>query len=139
MKRQDLKDLIKPLVKECMEESVREIVVESGLLSKVISEVVKGISPVIKEEKQEESRYAEILKRSENKKIDENRKQLLDTVGKSSFSGINVFENVSAMPEEPKPGNPMSGISPNDPGVNLEGLFDFNKAKLLANTKKKRN
>lgn len=143
MNKNDLKQLIKPLVKECVQESVKEIVLESGLLSQVISEVVKGISPIIVEEKQqdtvEKSHYAEVVKRSENKKIDESKKQMLDAIGKTSYGGVNIFENVSSLQEDPKAGDPMSGRDSRDPGVNINGLFDFNKAKILAKGRKKNN
>ena len=152
MKREDLKKLIKPLVKECMEESVREIVVESGLLSQVISEVVKGMSPLITETKVEQpqketsapSRYAEVLQKSEKKKLSETRKQLMDTIGKTSYGGVNVFEGISeTIPDEPQsmsagPANPMSGIAPTDSGVDISGLFDFNKANILAKGKREK-
>lgn len=148
MNRQDLKNLIKPLVKECVEESVKEVVLESGLLSQVISEVVKGMSPVITEAKQsteetvEKSRFAEVLRKSEKTKLSETKKQLMDTIGKSSYAGINIFEGISeTIPDEPQttsagPANPMQGISPHDPGVDISQLFDFNKAKILAQGKK---
>jgi len=150
MKREDLKKLIKPLVKECMEESVREIVVESGLLSQVISEVVKGMSPLITETKVEQpqketsapSRYAEVLRKSEKVKMNETKKQLIDTISKTSYSGVNVFEGISdTIPDEPQSTsassvNPMQDIAPHDPGVDISGLFDFSKAKILAQGKK---
>ena len=141
MKRSELKEVIKPLVKECVKESVSEILLESGLLSQVISEVVKGMSPVITEQKsevsvEEKSRYAEIVKRSENKKINETRKQMLDVIGKTSYGGVNVFENVAPLPKEPTAGSPMNGIDPNDAGVDIRGLFDFSKANILAKGKK---
>lgn len=150
MNRKELKDLIKPLVKECVEESVREVVLGSGLLSQVISEVVKGIGPVLTETKttqtvqeqpEQPSRYAEVLKASEKKKMTESRKQLLDSIGKGSYNGVNVFEGISeTIPDEPSesgPANPMSGIAPSDAGVDISNLFNFNKANILAKGKKR--
>lgn len=148
MNKKELKELLKPLVKECVEESVREVVLTSGLLSQVISEVVKGMSPLLSEGKQEQerqeqssTRYAEILKRSEKQSINQTRKQLLDSIGKSSYNGVNVFEGIKdSIPDEPaqnSPANPMSGIDPGDPGVDIDSLFDFNKAKILAQGKKR--
>ena len=151
MKREELKQLIKPLVKECVEESVKEIVLSSGLLSQVISEVVKGMSPLITEAKTEQpkqettapSRYAEVLQRSEKTKLSETRKNLKEIIGKTSYAGVNVFEGISdTIPDEPQassvgPANPMSGISPNDAGVDISSLFDFNKANILAKGKKR--
>jgi len=143
MNKKDLKDLLKPLVKECVRESVHEIVLESGLLSKVISEVVKGMSPVITEQKQEQeykSKYAEVLTKSEKTKLDETKKTLLDSIGKTSYGGVNIFEGIKeTIPEETTsgPANPMQGISPHDSGVDIAGMFDFNKAKILAQGKKR--
>lgn len=149
MKRQDLKELIKPLVKECVEESVKEIILESGLLSQVISEVVKGMSPLITESRVEQpktetkSRFSEVLQKSEKTKLSETRKQLMDAIGKTSYGGVNLFEGISEIiPDEPQhtsagPANPMSGISPNDAGVDINGLFDFGKANILAKGKKR--
>lgn len=156
MNKKELKELIKPLVKECVEESVREVVLGSGLLSSVISEVVKGITPMLtetkqsvaptvqsvqKEESAQQSRYAQVLQQSEKKKMTESRKQLLDSIGKTSYNGVNVFEGVTeTIPDEPVsagPANPMSGIAPGDAGVDITSLFDFNKANLLAKGKKR--
>lgn len=149
MKRQDLKELIKPLVKECVQESVKEIILESGLLSQVISEVVKGMSPLITESRAEQpktetqSRFSEVLQKSEKTKLSETRKQLMDAIGKTSYGGVNLFEGISeTIPDEPQhtsagPANPMSGIAPGDAGVDISGLFDFGKANILAKGKKR--
>lgn len=145
MDRKELKNLIKPLVQECVQESVKEILLESGLLSKVITEVVKGISPILVEQKQEKethkSKYEEILNKSEKNKLSETRKHLLDSIGKTSYNGVNVFEGISQTIPDEQPetsvANPMSGISAHDRGVDIESLFDFNKAKILAQGKKR--
>lgn len=148
MKRSELKELIKPLVKECVEDSVKEIVLESGLLSQVISEVVKGMSPVIVEQKQEQqpktqSRYAEVLQKSEKSKISESRRQLRDAIGKSSYNGVDVFQDINeTIPEERVTeslgaADPMAGIDPRDSGVDISNLFDFSKANILAKGRKK--
>lgn len=151
MKKEELKQLIKPLVKECVEESVKEIVLNSGLLSQVINEVVKGMSPIIAEAKIQQpkqeitapSRYAEVLQRSEKTKLSETRKNLKEIIGQTSYAGVNVFEGITdTIPDETHPlatgpANPMNGISPNDPGVDISSLFDFNKAIILAKGKKR--
>lgn len=146
MNRKELKQLIKPLVQECIEESMKEVILTSGVLSQVISEVVKGMSPLITEqqtapvEEHSKSRYSEILQKSEKTKLDETKKTLLDSIGKTSYGGVNVFEGIKeTIPEETKnnPANPMQGIAPQDPGVDITQLFDFNKAKILAQGKKR--
>jgi hypothetical protein len=142
MNKKDLKDLIKPLVKECVEESVKEIVLESGLLSQVISEVMKGVgnTSIIENTVSQENRMAEVARQSEKKKISESRKQMMDAIGKTSYGGVNVFEGIKeTIPDETSsgPANPMQGISPHDSGVDITQLFDFNKAKILAQGKKR--
>lgn len=142
MNKKDLKELIKPIVKECMGESVQEILLESGLLSQVISEVLKGVSTntIVEEKSSEQTRMSQIVKQSEQRKISESRKQILDTIGKTSYGGINVFEGIKeTIPDETSsgPANPMSGIAPHDPGVDITQLFDFNKANILAKGKKR--
>lgn len=151
MNRKELKELIKPLVQECIEESMKEVVLTSGVLSQVISEVVKGMAPLITEQRKEvqtveqeqsASRYSEVLKRSEKQKLSETRRNLLDSIGQTSYGGVNVFEGIKeTIPDESpssSPANPMSGIAPHDAGVDIEQLFDFNKAKILAQGKKRK-
>lgn len=151
MNRKDLKELIKPLVQECIEESMKEAILTSGVLSQVISEVVKGMSPLISEntaraeavkEEKSSSRYAEVLKKSEKQKLSETKRTLLDSIGKTSYGGVNVFEGIKeTIPDEINNSfavNPMSGIAPHDAGVDINQLFDFSKAKILAQGKKKK-
>jgi hypothetical protein len=146
MNKKELKELIKPLVKECIEESVKEVVLESGLLSQVISEVMKGVGnativETTQKKEPEELRMSEIVRQSEQTKISESRKQMLNAIGKTSYAGVNVFEGINeTIPDEPSsagPANPMQGIAPHDPGVDITQLFDFNKAKILAQGKKR--
>ena len=142
MNKNDLKELIKPLVKECINESVQEILLSSGLLSQVISEVLKGVNgnTIVEEKNSEQTRMSQIVKQSEQRKISESRKQILDTIGKTSYGGINVFEGINeTIPDEAPsgPANPMQGIAPHDPGVDITQLFDFNKANILAKGKKR--
>jgi hypothetical protein len=150
MNRKDLKELIKPLVKECIEESIQETILTSGILSQVISEVIKGMSPMIVESESYSSkeaktnngsRYSDILERSEKQKLSETKKNLLDSIGKTSYSGVNVFEGIKeTIPDErtTNSSSPMKGIAPHDPGVDITQLFDFNKAKILAQGKKRK-
>jgi len=150
MNRKELKELIKPLVEECIEESIKECILTSGILSQVISEVVKGMSPLLTESKLDNSqqqssnfsRYTEVLKKSEKQKLSETKKSLLDSIGRTSYGGVNVFEGIKeTIPDETAAtglASPMKGISPNDAGVDINHLFDFNKAKILAQGKKKK-
>jgi hypothetical protein len=145
MKKNELKELINPIVKECVNENIQAILLESGLLSQVISEVVKGLQPVIVENKQpakqqqrlhleeeqeldEDSHMREVLKRSQTKKVLNSNKELLDGIGKTAYKGVNIFEGIrDTIPDEPVqsgPANPLSGIAPNDAGVDISGLLN---------------
>lgn len=150
MKKSELKDLINPIVKECVNENIQAILLESGLLSQVISEVVKGLQPVLVENKnnktvQHEQVLDEIPKRGSDdhmreilKRSKENRKISLDNEiiqKKVSFKNINIFEGIQdSIPDEAassQPGNALSGIAPDDPGVDIAGLFDPKIASML--------
>lgn len=164
MKKSELKELIKPIVAECVKESVMEIMLESGLLASVISEVVKGIGPktvikevakpapfVIEDDEDEDlmamRRQAQAnirIKPVEKQKIQETKKQLVEAVGRSGYAGLgnlgNVFEGIKeTIPDEVEgtPGNPLSGIAPNDPGVKIDGLLEIAGGRWAANLKGK--
>lgn len=149
MKKSELKQLIKPIVKECVEESVQEILLESGLLSAVIKEVMKGALPVLTESinqppvkqqiKQQESiRFNQLLRDLEQDKQDrineikkenqEINKSLSMTVG-----GIDVFKNTKPAPAtiQESAGSPLSGVEPNDPGVDISKIFGRKKFNII--------
>lgn len=146
MKKSELKQLIEPIVKECVNENIQAILLESGLLSQVISEVVKGLQPVLVESKQQvvkesftqPTKQQTLLRKANETKANLDNEELLKS--RMSFRGINIFEGVDqSIPDEPvssKPGNPMSGIAPNDPGVDISGLFNPQLAAALMKGKK---
>lgn len=74
------------------------------------------------------------LKELEINKLKQTKKKLLEEIGTSSFrdfniGGINPFENIEkSIPAEieNKPGDPLAGIDPNDPGLDISGLVNMN-------------
>jgi hypothetical protein len=157
MKKNELKELINPIVKECVNENIQTILLESGLLSQVISEVVKGLKPTLTENRvetkiapkqidesfeREENHMREIMKRSKERKVSatniRENSELLSS--RLAFKGVNIFEGIKdTIPEEPVsagPGSAMSGIAPDDPGVDISGLFDQRIANALLKGKK---
>ena len=130
MKKSELKNIIKPLVKEC----ITEALIEEGLLSNVISEVMKGMSPVITESapvadptagmQKATMRSAQETKLREAK---QNRKKLLDAIGKESFGGVDLFEGTSPAPAQQSPesqaSSPLGAVAPGDPGVDISGIL----------------
>ena len=131
MKKSDLKKVLKPIVKECIQEAL----IEEGLLSGVIAEVVKGLSagqqPIVeqKQSTEERNRLANEEIQRRKTKINETRKQMLDAIGQSAYSGVNIFEGTDALssggtPDAPAATQgPLSGIAPGDAGVDISGLL----------------
>ena len=124
MKRADLKKLIKPLVKEC----INEVLLEEGLLSSVISEVAKGLQGNIITEQQTPSPKPN-PRRNNNAALLKQKEQLLDSIGKDSFNGVNIFEGTTpAAPEPSGPAGlsgPLSDQEPSDPGVDISGIVSL--------------
>ena len=126
MKTNELKKVLKPLIKQC----IKEVIFEEGVLSGIISEVVKGVdtAPVIREQKQisnPESNNKEV-----KKKLREQKKKMLDAIGKGSFNGVDIFEGVEPARESNQQ-SPLANISPGDAGVDISGLFNNNWSKLI--------
>jgi len=126
MKTNELKKVLKPLIKQC----IKEVIFEEGVLSGIISEVMRGVdaAPVIREQKQASKPKSTngVVK----EKLEEQRKRMMDVIGKDSYNGVNVFEGV----EPPREGNqrsPLSNISPGDSGVDISRLFNSNWSKLI--------
>jgi hypothetical protein len=146
MKKSELKEIIKPIVQECVRESVEEILLESGLLSSVIKEVMKGALPVLTEASKVQTTNAqqttkvkppvnndlmEQIKRERQEMAADFRKQN-EQVSKSlsmKVGGVDVFRGTTPVPAsiQETVANPLGGISPNDPGVDISRLFGGKK------------
>ena len=148
MKKSDLKKLIKPIVKEC----IAEMLLEEGMLSSLISEVLQGTGATITEAKAPTTKvvddrmqaHADETKQQMKSQIEETRRKLAESMGKEAFGGINVFEGLEPMAAGPAPSSgggkgPMSGIAPNDPGVDISALTGImgNTWKKLSESKEK--
>ena len=126
MKANELKKVLKPLIKQC----IKEVIFEEGVLSGIISEVVKGVdtAPVIREQKQVSR------PKSDNglakKRLQEQRKKMMDAIGKDSYNGVNLFEGVEPARESNQQ-SPLANISPGDAGVDISQLFNSNWSKLI--------
>ena len=150
MKKSELKELIKPIVQECVKESVEEILLESGLLSAVIKEVMKGALPVLTEVKQptpvqqpkqqpqrsqHNNELLEQMKRDREEMAAEFKKQNSE-VSKSmsmKIGGVDVFKGTTPAPAtvQESVANPLGGVAPNDPGVDISKLFGRKKFNVI--------
>ena len=128
MNQKELKTALKPIVKEL----IYECLITEGILSSVVSEVVKGTGNTIVEVKQQPVQTQPKQQRPKLETDDEaiaRRKKLEETlVGRL---GVNVFEGVQPLPTggrdstptQTTAGNPLSGLDPNDSGVDISGLL----------------
>ena len=126
MKANELKKVLKPLIKQC----IKEVIFEEGVLSGIISEVVRGVdtAPVIREQKQSFTPKPDNV--GAKKKLQEQRKKMLDAIGKDSFNGIDIFEGV----EPVRDGNqqsPLANVDSGDPGVDITGIINSNWSKMI--------
>ena len=137
MKRSELKKMLKPIVKECIQEALYD----SGLLSSIIAEVVQGVSAgqrVMTEAKAQVQQAAPTRPRpapdnrakERQAQIRKAKKNLLDSIGKDAYNGVDLFEGTTPLKSggtpsaTPTTGGPMSGIDPSDPGVNIDSLTE---------------
>ena len=129
MKKTELKKILKPLIKEC----IKEVIFEEGALSTIITEVVKGTSQtqMIVETKQANNYEQRSVTRQ--KKSSENRKKLLDAIGKDAYNGVNLFEGTTPTPaprDNSGAQGPLSGVNPNDPGVDISRIFSSESSQI---------
>jgi hypothetical protein len=122
----ELKKVLKPLIKQC----IKEVIFEEGVLSGIISEVMVGVNaaPVIREQKQ--ALKPEPNNGQAKRKLKEQRKRMMDAIGKDSYNGVNLFEDVEPVRESNQQ-SPLANISPVDAGVDISQLFNSNWSKMI--------
>ena len=141
MKKSELKKVLKPLIKECIREVILE---ESGGLSKVVAEVANGLTTaaptaqVVVEDRSaeiEHQQYLQKLQETRNQK-----QQMLESIGRSAYEGMDIFEGTTPALPESDGRSPLSGRDPRDPGIDISNIAGVNPAmwKTLAGNGKKR-
>jgi hypothetical protein len=132
MNKTQLKKLIKPVVKEC----IQEVLIEEGLLTEVVAQVASGMSrqPIVenKPKKKNDKLFNEDLQmqrksREANKKLQEHRKKLLDSIGGDAYNGVDLFEGTEPLRSTGTPGQAHTpnvlGDDPNDAGVDISSIM----------------
>tara|TARA_Y100000593_G_scaffold88436_1_gene170749 strand:+ start:1108 stop:1503 length:396 start_codon:yes stop_codon:yes gene_type:complete len=129
MNKQELKKILKPLIKEC----IKEVIFEDGVLSSVISEVMIAAGPRT-QSPSPQTNTQKAPKRQTNAKLQEQRKQMLDAIGRDAFNGVNIFEGTTPAPAAGSTSQqgPLSGQAPNDPGVDISDFANSGVWKKLA-------
>ena len=128
MNKEQLKKILRPLIKEC----IKEVIFEEGTLSTIISEVVKGTSPQVVVESRRtpvfNEQQVQIRQEARQKQLQEQRKKMLDAIGKDAYNGVDLFEGTTPLNERrssatsPQGSQPLDGIDPRDPGVDITAL-----------------
>lgn len=132
MNKAQLKKLIKPVVKEC----IQEVLIEEGLLTEVVSQVTAGLAkqPIVENtpKKTTDNLFNEDLQmqrksREANKKLQEHRRKLLDSIGQGAYNGVDLFEGTEPMRESASPGASnrpnVLGDDPTDAGVDISSIM----------------
>ena len=112
MKLNEFRKLLKPMIKEM----IREALVEEGLLSNIVSEVAQGL--VLAESKASSAQRQTAQPSMQNEAVEAARRDLQAMKSENRH----LFEGT----EPPPSGNgkgPLSGVSPNDPGINIDNLL----------------
>ena len=120
MKKSELKNIIK----EC----VREVIFEEGMLSGIVSEVVQGMGTATLVQETRRQPAPQVTQR-----IAETKKQVLNAVASNSyddikkkFSNPELFEGTRPIAESKTgKGGALSGVAPNDPGVDISSIPGF--------------
>ena len=132
MNKTQLKKLIKPVVKEC----IQEVLIEEGLLTEVVSQVTAGMSrqPIVENvpKKRNDKLFNEDLQmkrksREANKKLQEHRRKLLDSIGTDAYNGVDLFEGTEPMRNTAAPSqahkSSVLGDDPSDAGVDISSIM----------------
>ncbi len=132
MNKAQLKKLIKPVVKEC----IQEVLIEEGLLTEVVSQVAAGMTrqPIVENtpKKTTDNLFNEDLQmqrksRETNKKLQEHRRKLLDSIGSDAYNGVDLFEGTEPMKQSGTPGQShkpsVLGDDPSDAGVDISSIM----------------
>ena len=132
MNKTQLKKLIKPVVKEC----IQEVLIEEGLLTEVVSQVTAGLAKQSivenKPKKRNDKLFNEDLQmkrksREANKKLQEHRRKLLDSIGTDAYNGVDLFEGTEPMRQSGTPGQAhkpsVLGDDPSDAGVDISSIM----------------
>jgi len=136
MKSKELKKILKPLIKQC----IKEVLFEDGVLRNVISEVVSGLNDgrelmEAKKSTHQPVQYREIPEKNNSitEKLNQTKKKMLDSIGKNSYNGVNIFEGTTPLGSKGMPGtiqppsSPLSGMDPGDSGVDISNIPGMGK------------
>lgn len=129
MNKAEIKAILKPLIKEC----IKEALFEEGVLSGIVTEVAQGLTagtPLVESAPVAKARPQQPKAPARSAAADQARKELIESINKDAYGGVNIFEGTepAAKPASsggPQPGGPLSDVSPGDAGVNIDGILNI--------------
>ena len=132
MNKSELKKILKPLIKQC----IKEVIFEEGTLSNIVSEVARGLGtpPVIAETRQPKRQMKSDITAEEAAARLKRKRQMLDSIGKDAYNGVDLFEGTTPAPPPDTGGGrgALAGVDPNDPGVDINRFASSKHWKTLA-------
>ncbi len=127
MKKNELKKVLKPLIKEC----IKECIFEEGVLSGIIKEVTHGMSNqrIVTEGLTVTSKKDPSGQQQKEEEYEKQRQERIRRLNESAKVNIDVFENTTPAPEQSSIHSPLSGVSSEDAGVNIDGILGLANGK----------
>ena len=129
MKKSELKKILKPLIKEC----VKEAILEDGVLTRIVAEVAGGLVPQPVLEKRAPAADTEPARLQKNAftprqsaKMRAHKSKLMEAIGGDAYNGVDLFAGttpVAAQANATEQSTPLSGIEPQDPGVDISSIM----------------
>lgn len=126
MDSKEIKAMLKPLIKQC----IKEVLMEEGL-GRIISEA--KTANIVEQRQPVQQKQAA---KKETPQLLENRKKLLDEIGRSGYvnSSFDPFSGTKPLTEAQASGGektgPLRDVDPSDPGVDITGLMNGNNKKV---------
>ena len=125
MKKSELKKILKPLIKEC----IKECIFEDGVLSGIIKEVAHGMAGnVVVESNVPSGPSADVKQKQLEEEYEKERIKRLNENATQQF-GVDVFQGTEAAPPETSGNGPLTGVSPGDKGVDIDGIVGLARGK----------
>ena len=121
MNKQELKNILKPLIKEC----IKEVIFDDGVLSGIISEVMQGVGTPQIIETPTRKPEPKIDHAQKSAQLQEQRKRMMDAIGKDAYNGVNLFEGTTPAPAQGSSSQhgALAGTDPSDPGVDISSFM----------------
>ena len=91
-----------------------------------------GSQRIVETERPRQTQQNFVDREKKLKEAKARKRKLLDSIGKDAYNGVDLFEGTTATPA---PGTsqgqgPLDSVAPNDPGVDISGIFSGHSAKI---------